>query len=228
MGPAPSDFVYRARSEWREFFAHRIRATQLLDAAADLQPRYVLDVGCGGGQEMIPFAERGARAIGVDISMEVGRTGRDLLSTLDRRVEIAYICGAAEALPFPDRSFDVVICRVALPYMDNAKALSEMLRVLRPGGVVLIQIHEIRYYLEKLMGGLRSRNPATIRDGLKAIAAGAVYHLIGRQVRRWPIGKETFQSEWLLRRELAKAGAALQRRLPLKNKRAPAYRIVRL
>ena len=215
------------RAEWERFLRDPVRARALLDAAADVEARLVLDVGCGSGQALIPFVEREATSIGLDLSPEVGRAGVELFAALGRAGAVAFVRGAAEALPFRDGIFDVVICRVALPYMDNARVLGELIRVLRRGGVVLLQTLTLGNYLRDFAGALRRGSGRSMTHASRVVAAGALYHLLGRQVRRWPLGGETFQSEWLLRREIARAGGILERRLPVPDVGAAAYRIVK-
>lgn len=92
-----------------------------------------LDVGCGEGQLC-----RLARDLGVGI------TGLDptraLLGTARARDPGgAYVEGRAEALPFPDAAFDLVLSCVALvDIADVGRAIPEMARVLRPGGRALV------------------------------------------------------------------------------------------
>jgi ubiquinone/menaquinone biosynthesis C-methylase UbiE len=223
--PLSSDFARQARAEWELFFADPIRANELADASADINLRRVLDVGCGGGQELIPFVRRGAKTIGIDLSIEVGDVTRELHSTLGYPRKPAFICGAGEALPFRDGAFDVVVCRLALPYMEIRTALAEMIRVLQLGGVLILQVHAARYYVETFISGFVRGNLRRMKHAIKAVIAGAVYHLYGRHLQSRLLGKETFQSEWQLRREVKNAGGKLRRRLPVANKRAPVYLI---
>jgi SAM-dependent methyltransferase len=94
--------------------------------------RDVLDAGCGTGGLL---AQLGPRAFGVDISeraLEHAR-GRGLT-----RVARASVC----ALPFPDGSFDAALALDVLYHRrvtDEAGALAELARVVRPGGTVIIQ-----------------------------------------------------------------------------------------
>src|SRR5205085_6774151 len=123
------------------------RARESLEAVAGLDARRGLDVGCGAGQELLPFAgQPGAVCIGSDVTPEAGLAGRELFASRPPAGRIAFVRAAAESLPFAAGSFDVVICRLALPYTDNARCLSELARVLRPGGVLLLKIHHARYY----------------------------------------------------------------------------------
>jgi SAM-dependent methyltransferase len=116
----------------------------------------------------------------------------------------------AESLPFEDESFDVVNCGLAPPYTDNASAIGEVARVLRPGGMFLLKIHHARYYLRSLWRGLARREIPSAIYGGRVLAAGALYHLTGRQPRARLLD-ETFQTRWLLRRELARRGLLLDR-----------------
>jgi SAM-dependent methyltransferase len=88
-----------------------------------------LDAGCGPGLLVAAFAERGLRAVGVDLSArmaaEAARRGPAVVGTLDR-------------LPFADAAFGVVVAAGAVEYVaDDRRALAELVRVLRPGGVVV-------------------------------------------------------------------------------------------
>jgi SAM-dependent methyltransferase len=93
----------------------------------------VLDVACGTGNAAIRAAREGARVTGVDLTPELFEAGRAEAAAAG--VEIEWVEGDAEALPFPDESFDVVVsvfgCMFA-PRHDVTAA--ELARVLRPGG----------------------------------------------------------------------------------------------
>ena len=110
------------------------------------------------------------------------------------------VVGAAEALPFATASFDVVICRLALPYADVRRALGEMARVLRAGGALVLQIHCLRYYLAHALG---ARNWRTLVHALRAIASGGAFELTS-----WQPG-ETFLRVGKLARLLAVAGVEM-------------------
>lgn len=96
----------------------------------------LLDVGCGTGVllERVRALDLRLRAMGADPSSE-------MLDVARRRLARAGLLtrSLAEALPFPDEAFDVVVSTSALHYFsDPAKALEEMGRVLRPGGRLVI------------------------------------------------------------------------------------------
>jgi len=87
----------------------------------------VLDVGSGLGQFADLARTRGARVVPFDIASS-------LVIKLKTRYPMA-VCGSATELPFPDASFDAVISSECIEHTpDPCGAVSEMLRVLRPGG----------------------------------------------------------------------------------------------
>ena len=180
--------------------------TATLDIVAPLKVERVLDVGCGIGQALFPLAvSKGALGIGVDASRLALRMGREFYATHVPKARVSFIRGKAESLPFASESFDVVNCGLALPYTDNARTLGEVARVLRPGGVFLLKIHHLRYYLRELWQGLTARDMFSVIHAGRVLVAGSIYHLTCRQPRAW-LMNETFQTRWLLRRELAKHG----------------------
>ncbi|MFN2461468.1 MAG: class I SAM-dependent methyltransferase [Candidatus Velthaea sp.] len=92
----------------------------------------VLDVACGTGISLEPLAARGLRTAGVDPSAE-------MLAAARRRVPDADLTqGRAEALPFADASFDAALSAQSFHWFDQAAALREMTRVVRPGGPVAV------------------------------------------------------------------------------------------
>lgn len=93
----------------------------------------VLDVACGTGNATIPAALAGATATGVDITPELFEDGRRRAA--EAGVEIEWVEGDAEELPFGDESFDVVLSTFGCMFApDHQAAASEIARVLRPGG----------------------------------------------------------------------------------------------
>jgi SAM-dependent methyltransferase len=93
----------------------------------------VLDVACGTGNATIPAAQTGARTTGLDITPELFEGARRRAA--DAGVEIDWVEGDAEALPFDDASFDVVLSTFGCMFApDHERAATEIARVLRPGG----------------------------------------------------------------------------------------------
>ncbi|MEC4614947.1 MULTISPECIES: class I SAM-dependent methyltransferase [Tsukamurella] len=118
----------------------------------------VLDIGCGPGNFTGSFAERvapGGLAVGLDASIQMlSRATRD-----NSGAAAVYVRGDAEALPFDDGVADAVSCLAALYlFNDPRRALSEMLRVLKPGGRLVIltslgpPLRPLRSVAEKIGG----------------------------------------------------------------------------
>jgi SAM-dependent methyltransferase len=105
----------------------------------------VLDVGCGSGEQLVALRDAGVDPIGVEPTAFLVH---DLTS---RGFDVRE--GHAEQLPVEDRSVDGVVCKVALPYTDERRAISEWARVLRQGGRVRACYHGSGYYLRHLREG---------------------------------------------------------------------------
>ncbi len=92
-----------------------------------------LDVGCGEGRFCRILEALGVRTVGVDPTQALIQHARRRAPDGDYRI------GRAEALDFPDHSFDLVVSYLTLiDIPDVARAIPEMARVLRPGGTLLI------------------------------------------------------------------------------------------
>lgn len=96
----------------------------------------VLDVGTGSGIVAIVAAQRGATATGVDPTPELLAKAREN-AQIAGHGDVAWHEGVAEALPFSDAAFDVVLSQYAHMFSRRPEAAArEMLRVLRPGGLI--------------------------------------------------------------------------------------------
>jgi SAM-dependent methyltransferase len=102
--------------------------------------RKVLDVGCGTGVDLVRFAQAGATVTGVDIApgaIDLARRHFEI-----RRLEADLVVGDGEALPFPDKQFDLVFAHGVVQYTTNPQALvNECRRVLAPGGEAIFQVY---------------------------------------------------------------------------------------
>ena len=93
----------------------------------------VLDVACGSGNVAIAAARRFAESVGLDYVPELLEHGRERARS--EGLEIEFVEGDAEALPFDDGSFDVVLTTFGSMFApDQQRAADELLRVCRPGG----------------------------------------------------------------------------------------------
>jgi ubiquinone/menaquinone biosynthesis C-methylase UbiE len=97
----------------------------------------VLDVACGTGNATIPAAKLGARVTGLDFSPGLIAIARE--RGAECGVEIEWIEGDAQALPFDDDSFDRVISAIGHMFApDHQRTADEMRRVCRPNGRIAI------------------------------------------------------------------------------------------
>jgi len=115
-----------------EFLPYRYAewlAISSLTYKMDLRGKKVLDVGAGLGFDAQRLIKRGARVTALEYNPALARLGALNLPAA------RWIGGLAHAIPFVDGSFDLVFCNAALHHMQNIpSSLTEMLRVLTPGG----------------------------------------------------------------------------------------------
>jgi 2-polyprenyl-3-methyl-5-hydroxy-6-metoxy-1,4-benzoquinol methylase len=124
QGSEPPDFDLR-----RAFLLERVGA-----AARGAEPSRVLDVGCGEGRFAAELAQAGSAVVGVDVAEEPLRRARARHPALDLR-----LVPLEGPWPFPDAGFDVVWAGETVEHVaDTAGWLSELRRVLRSGGSLLL------------------------------------------------------------------------------------------
>lgn len=125
----------------------------------------VLDVGCGFGNNLVPFADIGCECHGVDIHPQMATTAQGVMDK--RGFKARFQEGSNRSLPYPDNHFDLLLSVNTLHYEGSEErvmaALKEFRRVLKPGGGLYLSTvapkHEI-YKRAELLGSQRYR----IRD----------------------------------------------------------------
>jgi ubiquinone/menaquinone biosynthesis C-methylase UbiE len=112
-------------------------AEQLVDAA-DLHAGWrVLDVATGSGNAAIAAARLGCHVVGIDYVPALLERGRERAAA--EGIELELLEGDAEALPFPNDSFDAVTSVYGTMFApDHAGTAAELLRVTRPGGTIAL------------------------------------------------------------------------------------------
>lgn len=124
---------YNVSSHWVD---DPVLGARTVEVLAPAQTDVVLDVACGTGLVAKHFRRKVARIVGVDITAAMFEQAGPFVDEL--------VVAPGEALPFPDATFDRVVCRQGIQFMDDAAAVREMVRVLRPGGRVAL-VHLCAY-----------------------------------------------------------------------------------
>lgn len=94
----------------------------------------VLDIGCGGGLLAEQFAAMGCKVTGIDQSLPSLTTAKAHANMMG--LDIGYLHGNAEQLPFAAQYFDIVCCCDVLEHLDSIDVvIKELSRVLKPGGI---------------------------------------------------------------------------------------------
>lgn len=144
-------FKYDDSSRWCTDEAMLKAIVQRLSPPAEST---LLDIACGTGLVSREFRGRVRHLVGIDLTEAMFQQAKEYTDSL--------VKGSAERLPFRDGSFDIVLERQGIQFMEAASAVAEMCRTTRPGGrVCLIQLcaygaEDQEEYFEIL----RLRNPA--------------------------------------------------------------------
>ncbi|MGD1056250.1 MAG: class I SAM-dependent methyltransferase [Solirubrobacteraceae bacterium] len=93
----------------------------------------LLDAGCARGEAMRVYARRARYTVGIELDPEEVAAGRKADPTLELKQ------ASCEAIPFPDHSFDAVVCADVIEHVGNeVRVLAELRRVLAPGGFLIL------------------------------------------------------------------------------------------
>ena len=136
----------------------------------------LLDVACGTGQVSTNFSGRVGRITGLDITPAMFDQADEILDEM--------VVSSAEGMPFADETFDLVIERQGIQFMNDAKAVGEMVRVCKPGGrICVVQLCAVgEEDREEYHEVLRLRNPARknfyVRGDLETLLKNAGYRSV--------------------------------------------------
>ena len=117
----------RSRPEFHPIVMERIRARLELLDLLDL----AVDVGCGTGQSARALTVLARRVIATDISLE-------MLAEAEPHPQVTYLHAPAENLPLEGESVDLITASLAFHWFDRSRFLSEVQRVLKPGGTLVV------------------------------------------------------------------------------------------
>jgi ubiquinone/menaquinone biosynthesis C-methylase UbiE len=161
----------------------------------------VLDLGCGAGGTGLTTVWGVAESDevqGVDLDEEALAIARA------RFPNRTYLSGRGEDLPFRNASFDRVISSVAMPYMDIPSTLSEIHRVLVPGGQVSLSLHPASFTIREMRKAFPYLIPSMFR--LYVLLNGLWFHYTGKTARFVNKRTESFQTQGGMRIALTRAG----------------------
>jgi 2-polyprenyl-3-methyl-5-hydroxy-6-metoxy-1,4-benzoquinol methylase len=164
--PAPSDrlretYERRARLEYARPTAvdERGRKFELIWTAVSeaLPCEAFLDAGCGDGRYLAALARIGGRPrriVGSDISERILETAA--AATAQSGVQAELVRANVEELPFPDGSFDLVLCTQVIEHLlDPGRGVAELARVLRPGGTLVLSTDNAANWISRILNGPR-------------------------------------------------------------------------
>lgn len=124
-----------------EFIRHVLKKKYLLTGSL------ILDIGSGGGRQLVEFSRAGACPIGLDLALLNLRKIKERLVE-DTAKGCRLVAGDAYAIPFRNASLDVIIFSEVLEHLGKpADAIAEAVRVLKPAGVIVISVP----YREKII-----------------------------------------------------------------------------
>lgn len=154
-------------------------ATELLKRV-EIKGKEVLDVGCGTGiLSLLSLKQGAARVVAGDLAeymLNQCRMKANAANYSEARLELRQF--DTESLPFDSNSFDVVASSMVLGMVpDQKKAIAEMVRVLKPGGIVTFSTHGPNHY----------------REGIEASFKVASIYTLGYRIEFWPRKKQEIQ-----------------------------------
>lgn len=129
---------YDLINDLQSFGLHRWWKRRFVGLAAPKPGEKALDLCCGTGDVAFALAHAGCHATGLDFSAPMLHVAEERVAR-SQGAKPQFLRGDAQAIPFPDDSFDIVTISYGLRNLASwKKGLSEMLRVTRPGGRLLV------------------------------------------------------------------------------------------
>ena len=134
-----ADWVSAGERNWKQesptWGIWGLPESQLRLLPADMTQSKAIELGCGTGYVSAWMARRGADVVGIDNSLDQLKTAQRLMT--EHGISLSLIHGNAEAVPYPDASFDFAISEYgAAIWCDPEIWIPEAHRLLKPGGVL--------------------------------------------------------------------------------------------
>ena len=131
----------------------------ILVDAVDIQPgQRVLDVAAGTGTSALPAARRGAQVTATDLTPELLDVGR--ADAAKAGLDITWQTADAEALPYPDSGFDVVLSAIGVMFAPHhQQAADELVRVCQPGGTLAVLSWTPEGFIGQLFAAMKPYAP---------------------------------------------------------------------
>lgn len=164
-----------------------------LAAKADLRGKQVLEVGSGrgGGARYVAAAFQPAAYTGMDLA----QSAVDLANRIHKLPNLKFVQGSAEAIPFPDSSVDVVLnVESCHAYGSVDKFLSEVKRVLKPGGYLLLVDFRDQANMDLLRQQLQRSGMEVLEE--KDIAPNVVEAMEAEDVAKKERIRALFPAKW--------------------------------
>ena len=156
------DYEPTVDGELRMFWgvSYRDFLARLLDVATVAGGEVMLDVATGTAYLPMQIADRlgpSGRIYGLDITPAMLASGAMKLDAGGHQARSSLVCGSALEMPLADASFDAVLCALGMHHIDVTGLVSEMYRVLRPGGRIVVADVCANAFWRSLAGALLLR-----------------------------------------------------------------------
>lgn len=141
---------WQEKSDVAEVYSNADRIVRNLSAVTELKAKRVLEIGAGTGRDSFPLVEEGAKVVQLDYAEHSLRILKSIAD--EHYIPVGIIGGDAFQLPFRDDTFDIVFHQGLLEHFRAAQAeamLRENIRVLKPGGLLLVDVPQ-RYHIYTL------------------------------------------------------------------------------
>ena len=139
---AQSDYSLNRGTSLRFEELERRSLAQFMQAVAPKSTDVVLDAGCGSGRNISLLSPLVKEIVGIDFSEQMLDRAKEKVAS-EKLSNVTLHQGTVTQLTFPNNSFDKVICASVLQYLDDkdcAASISEMLRVCKPGGTLVLHV----------------------------------------------------------------------------------------